>query len=59
MLEAVVSVLGIATIGIIGWAFQISNRVTAIEKEHEGLRELMITQFKEVNRRLDRIEEKL
>ena len=59
MLEAVVGILGTAVIGVFGWAFQLSNRVSVIEAENEGLRELINTKFAEVNRRLDRIEEKL
>ena len=59
MLEAAVGILGTAVLGVFGWAFQLSNRVSVIEAENEGLRELITTQFTEVKRRLDRIEEKL
>jgi plastocyanin domain-containing protein len=59
MLETAVGILGTAVIGVFGWAFQLSNRVSVIEAENEGLRELINTKFAEVNRRLDRIEEKL
>lgn len=59
MLEAVVSFLGVATLAIFGWAFQLSNRVSVVETENEGLKELINTKFDEVNRRLDRIEDKL
>jgi hypothetical protein len=59
MLEEIVSFLGVATLAVFGWAFTLSNRVTKIEAEQEGLRELINNRFIEVNRRLDNIEEKL
>ena len=59
MLEAIVSFLSMAVLAVIGWAFQISNRVSVIEVENDGLRELINTKFDEVNRRLGRIEDKL
>lgn len=59
MLETVVGILGAAVLGVFGWAFQLSNRVSVIETEYNGLQELINTRFAEVNRRLDRIEDKL
>lgn len=56
MLEAVVGILGTAVLGIFGWAFQLSNRVSVIETEYEGLQALINSKFDEVNRRLARIE---
>lgn len=59
MLEAIVTFLGAALLGVFGWAFQISNKISVIEAEYEGLRELINEKFKGVNDRLDRIEDKL
>lgn len=59
MLETVTSIIGTVVIGIVGWAFQLSNKVSVIEAEYEGLQKLINAQFAEVNRRLGRIEDKL
>ena len=56
MLEAIVSVLGLMFIGVFGWTIQLGNRVTTIEAQHLGLKELITEKFAEVNRRLERIE---
>lgn len=56
MLEAITATLGLAVLGVFGWAFQISNRVTKVETQIEDLPKLINTQFAEVNRRLSRIE---
>lgn len=56
MLEGLVSVLGLMFVGVFGWTIQLGNRVTAIETQQTGLRELINERFSEVNRRLDRIE---
>lgn len=59
MLESIMSIIGTVVIGVIGWSFQLSNKVSVIEAEYEGLQKLITTQFAEVNRRLSRIEDKL
>lgn len=59
MLEAAVTTLGLAFLGVFGWTVQLGNRVSVVEAENQGLKELMITKFAEVNRRLGRIEDKL
>ena len=56
MLEAFVSVLGMAFLGIFGWVIQLGNRVSVVETENKGLRELINTRFDGVDGRLDRIE---
>jgi hypothetical protein len=56
MLEAIVGVLGTAFIGTLGWAVQLSSRVSQIETRHEDLLTLINSRFDEVSRRLDRIE---
>lgn len=56
MLETLVSILGLAFLGVFGWTIQLGSRVTAIETQQTGLKELINEKFNEVNRRLDRIE---
>ena len=56
MLEAVVTFLGTAFLGALGWIFHLGTRVAIIETQYEGLQELINTRFDEVNRRLERIE---
>ena len=56
MLEALVSILGLMFIGVFGWTIQLGNRVTAVETQQAGLKELINQRFDEVNRRLARIE---
>ena len=59
MLETIVTILSAATLAVLGWAFQISDRMTTIEQDHKGLRELINQRFNEVDRRLESIEDKL
>jgi hypothetical protein len=63
MLEAIISTfnavdgfLGAAFIGAIGWIIALGNRVSVIEAENKGLRELIESRFDSVEGRLDRIE---
>lgn len=56
------AILGVATLagfGALGWALQLSERITVVEVEYEGLKALINEKFDGVNGRLDRIEEKL
>ena len=56
MLEAIVGFLGTAFLGVIGWILHLGTRVTVIETQYEGLKDLIEVKFDEVNRRLGRIE---
>lgn len=56
MIETVLGILGTAFIGVIGWTVQLGSRVSVLESRHVDLMTLINTQFREVNRRLDRIE---
>ena len=56
MLETLVGIFGAAFIGAIGWAVQISSRVSTIETKHPDLVELLETRFDDIDRRLERIE---
>lgn len=56
MLEAVVTVLGTALFGVVGWAFQLSNRVSVVEVQRADLEKLINARFDDMARRLGRIE---
>lgn len=56
MLDIFAGLLGTALFGALGWAVQLSNRVSVVEAEHEGLKELIEAKFDGVYQRLDRIE---
>lgn len=56
MLETLVGIFGAAFLGAIGWAVQISSRISTIETKHPSLIELIETRFDAVDQRLDRIE---
>lgn len=59
MLETLVGLLGTALLGVLGWAFQLQNRVTIIETQQDNLVTLINTRFDAVENRLERIEEKI
>ena len=59
MLETLVGVLGTGMLGVITWCFRINSRVAVLEAGKSDLKELIGTKFDEVNRRLERIEERL
>lgn len=56
MLEYLIGFLGTALLGVIGWAFQLSSRVSVLEQQHVDLKELINTRFDSVDIRLERIE---
>lgn len=45
MLEAATATLGLAVLGIFGWAFQVSNRVSVLETRYEDLVVLINEKF--------------
>jgi hypothetical protein len=59
----VLSIVGAALLALIGWAFQISNKVAVLEADRDSLREyiklIFDIRFDEVTRRLDKIDHKL
>lgn len=56
-MDIIISILGSgAFIGVFGWVFQLGSRVSILETQQPDLKELINTQFEDVNRRLDRIE---
>ncbi len=56
MVEGIIGILGTALIAAFGWAVQLSGRVSSLETENEGLKELIVEKFNGVYQRLDRIE---
>lgn len=57
MVEIIMAVAGSgAVVGIVGWIIQLGNRVSVVEAQRDGLVDLINSQFKDVGRRLDRIE---
>lgn len=44
-------------LAVVGWAFNLSSRVSVQEQRHEDLLELISTRFDAVNDRLERIED--
>ena len=59
MIEALSGILGTAFLGVLGWAYTLSNRVLVLETSYQGLEDLINLRFNEVDRRLDQIEDKL
>lgn len=66
MLSAIVGILATVLIGVVGWAFNMSNRVSVLEADKVSLRELLDAkleiisgQVSTANARLSRIERKL
>lgn len=51
--------LGIVVMGIIGWAFSISNRVSVLEADKSSIREFIKIQFDDVKRRIKSLENKI
>lgn len=51
--------LGFIVMGIIGWAFSISNRVSVLEADKSSIREFIKIQFDDVKRRLQSLENKI
>ena len=56
MQETILGILSAAFFGVFGWAFSLSNRVTKLETQYEGLETLLNTRFDAIDGRLDRIE---
>lgn len=56
MRDRLLGVLTIALTAVFGWVWQTQTRVTILETEGTGLRELLRAEFDEVRGRLQRIE---
>jgi hypothetical protein len=56
MLEALVGILGTAVLGVFGWSFSISNRITKMETKQEDLPKYLDAKFDGLDARLERIE---
>jgi hypothetical protein len=56
MWEIIAGLMGTAIFGALGWAVNLSSRVTVIETQQMDLRTLIESRFEEVNRRLEKIE---
>ena len=54
-----VGVMSAAALALLGWAFQLSNRVAVLEQRDTDLIALIEARFGSVNQRLDRIEVQL
>jgi hypothetical protein len=52
IIDFTVGLLVASVMAIFGWAWTISNRVTVLETDKIGLKELMLSKFEEVSRRL-------
>jgi len=70
MLEAVIGVMGAVLMAVIGWAFNLSNRVAVLEAERANFNTLLNERFAameklleirltDITRRLGHIEDKL
>lgn len=57
--DAVIGILGLVMLGVVGWAFRISSRVSVLEADKHSLKELMMIQFDDVKRRLYEMEKKI
>lgn len=56
IMNAIIGVIGLAVVGIIGWAFQMGSRVSVVEADQKSLATLINTRFEDVNHRFDRLE---
>lgn len=54
--DAILATVSLLSIGCLGWAVQLSSRLSVVETEYEGLKELINSQFAGTNQRLERIE---
>lgn len=54
--DALLGVISVVSFGCLGWAFNLAQRISVIETEYEGLKDLINVQFDGVNQRLGRIE---
>ena len=60
MFDTLLAIVGSAAfVGALGWAIQVSNRLSVVETERDGLKELIEEKFEGVYRRLDSIEDKM
>jgi hypothetical protein len=57
MIEILTTIAGSgAFIAVVGWAYNLGNRVTKVETQYEGIEELINARFDAVEHRLERIE---
>lgn len=56
MLTTLISIFSVAVFGAIGWAVQLSNRVSATEQGQEDVKDLINARFDELDRRLEKME---
>lgn len=63
MVETLISFAGPLAVGIAAWAFQkvedLSTRLTTIEAENKGLRELLTSRFNNIDGRFDNVDDRL
>ena len=58
MLTTLMSLGGAALLGIIGWIFQLGNRVTVLEQKHASFVDKIEDKLDDIIDRLGRIEDK-
>ncbi len=60
MIEAVIGVLGLVSVGSLGWAYNLGTKVSALEQSTEDFKEFMEkildAKLNPINQRLDRME---
>lgn len=54
--DAVLAAVSLVSVGALGWAFSLAERMSVVETEYEGLKELISARFDGVDQRLTRIE---
>ena len=59
MLEGLITVIGGSLLGVIGWAFTLSSRVSVLEADKVSLKELLDSKLQNIAERLVRIEGKI
>lgn len=54
--DAVLAAVSLVSAGALGWAFSLAERMSVVETEYIGLKELINARFDSVEQRLTRIE---
>lgn len=50
--DAAIAIIAPMVLGVIGWVFSITNRISVLEEAKDGLKELITSKFDDVQRQL-------
>lgn len=57
--DAILGVVSLISVAALGWAFSLAERMSVVETEYDGLKELINARFDGVDQRLKRIEQSM